>query len=72
MCKSHKGFEYFVTWVDDKSHKVFINRLRAKSEVFEHFKVFIAQAELETGNQALMLCSDRGGEYTSNNMELYL
>jgi hypothetical protein len=32
MMKSYKGYEYFVTWVDDKSRKVFVDGLWAKLE----------------------------------------
>jgi len=31
--RSHQGFTYFVTWIDDKTCKVFINAMKEKSEV---------------------------------------
>ena len=34
--RSHHGFEYFVTWIDDASRKVFVTGLREKSEVVVH------------------------------------
>ena len=61
-----------MTIIDDKSRKVYVEGLKAKSEVLEHLKAFITRAELETGNQVLSLRSDGGGEYTSTNLEVYL
>jgi hypothetical protein len=63
MC-SHRGFEYFVTFTDDKSRKVFVTGLHKKSKVTCHLKAFIAYTEVETGQCLHILCSDRGGEYT--------
>jgi GAG-pre-integrase domain len=40
--RSHQGFEYFVTWIDDKSCKVSIHGLCQKSEVEEALKAFIS------------------------------
>jgi transposase InsO family protein len=70
--KSHDGYEYFVTWVDDKSRKVFINGIKLKSEVGERLKAFVERAELETGQRIVALRSDGGSEYTSNNVRKYL
>ena len=61
-----------MTIMDNKLQKVYVEGLKAKSEVFEHLKAFITCAELETGNQVLLLCSDGGGEYTSTDLEAYL
>jgi len=72
MVKSYEGYEYFVTWVDDKSRKVFVDGLRAKSDVFEHLKTFIARAEVETGCKVVALRSDGGGEYTAHSVQEYL
>ena len=72
MLKSYEGYEYFVTWVDNKSCKVFVDRLQAKPEVFEHLKAFITHAELKTGEHIFALRSDRGGEYTANTVQEYL
>jgi len=45
---NYNGYRYFVTWVDDKSRKVHINGLKAKSEVTDCLKRFVTCAEVET------------------------
>ena len=70
--KSHEGFEYFVTWVDDKSHKVFVAGLQEKSEVTCHLKTFVSRAEIETRQHVGALRSDGGGEYISGEVQHYL
>ena len=42
-----------------------------KSEAFDKFVEFKAQAEKECGNYVKFLRSDRGGEYTSNSIVNY-
>jgi hypothetical protein len=61
---SHRSFEYFVTFTDDKSRKVFVVGLHKKSEVARHLKAFITCTEVETGQRLHILRSDGGGEYT--------
>jgi hypothetical protein len=68
----HHGFEYFVTFTDDKSRKVFVAGLHKKSEVAHHLKAFIAHAEVEMGQCLHILRSDRGGEYTGGDLGKYL
>jgi transposase InsO family protein len=70
--KSHDGFEYFITWVDDKSRKVFVAGMREKSEVTCHLKAFISWAEVETGQRVGILRSDGGGEYIAGEAQRYL
>ena len=67
--RSHQGFEYFVTWTNNKSRKVNVAGLKAKSNVYRHLTQYIVQAKLETGNQLKALCTDGGGEYTGANVE---
>jgi len=63
--RSHHGFEYFATFIDDKSRKVAVAGLRKKSEALHHLKVFITQAEVKTGLRTKAIRSDGGGEYDS-------
>jgi len=70
--KSHNGYEYFVTWVDNKSQKVFVAGMQEKSEVTHHFKAFISQAEVKTGQCVGILHSNRGGEYIAGEAQHYL
>ena len=69
---SHHGFEYFVTWIDDALHKVFVTGLREKSEVVVHLKTFIARIELETGKRLKSLWTDGGGEYIAHTVQEFL
>jgi len=70
--QSHRGYKYFVTFTDDKSHWVSIAPLKEKSEVGHHLKTFITKAELETGLKVKALRSDGGGEYTAKHVQQYL
>jgi hypothetical protein len=70
--QSHQGNIYFTTWIDDKSRKVFVVRVCKKLEVTKHFKVFVAQTELETGQSLKVLHSDGGGDYTTGEMQQFI
>jgi hypothetical protein len=70
--QSHRGYKYFVTFMDDKSCWVSISPLKEKSEVGQHLKVFITRAELETGLKVKSLRSDSGGEYTAKHVQQFL
>jgi len=69
---SRQGFIYFVTWIDDKSHKVFVDAMKEKSEVAQHLCAFITRVELETSHKLKVLCSDGGGEYTAGGLQSFL
>jgi transposase InsO family protein len=70
--RSHDGYEYFVTFIDDCSRKVFVAGLPLKSDVARHLKAFIARTEVETGQRLNVLRSDGGGEYTGAALAQYL
>jgi hypothetical protein len=70
--KSHQGYEYFITWIDNKSHKVFIMGLHEKSNVFKHLKALVPQVELQTGEHVKLLRMDGGGKYTGNEVKQFL
>ncbi|HEX4706357.1 MAG TPA: reverse transcriptase domain-containing protein, partial [Candidatus Udaeobacter sp.] len=70
--KSIEGYEYFVTFTDDKSRNVQVFGLKHKSEVAQCLKVFIARAEVETGKRTRILRSDGGGEYTGAVVQNFL
>jgi transposase InsO family protein len=72
LTRSHQGFEYFVTWVNDKSRRVSVHGLHHKSEIEEALKAFVSGAEVETGMAVHILHSDGGGEYTADNVQKYL
>jgi hypothetical protein len=60
------GSFYFLTFIDDFSRKIWIYFLRHKSETFEKFKEFKAEAEKQSGKYIKVLRSDGGGEYNSD------
>ena len=46
--------------------------MKAKSEVFEHFKNFVKMVERQTGKRVKILRSDNGGEYVSGHLKEFL
>lgn len=66
------GARYFVTFIDDFSHKVFVYMLKSKGEVETKFKIFKAFVEQQTGHNIKILRSDNGGEYLSNCFSQFL
>jgi transposase InsO family protein len=69
---THQGHLYFVTWIDNKSCKVFVAGMCKKSEVVKHFKAFVSWVELETGQSLKILRSDRGGKYIAGELQKFL
>ena len=70
--KSLSGAEYFVTFIDDKTHFVWMYVLKHKSQVFEKFLEWKAMVERSTGRKLKTLRTDNGGEYTSTQFGDYL
>ena len=64
---SLKGYEYYVTFIDDFSRKTWIYFLKSKEskEVLQKFKEFKALVESQIGRKIKVLRSHNGGEYTS-------
>nr|GEY16742.1 hypothetical protein [Tanacetum cinerariifolium] len=62
---SRQGASYFVTFTDDFSRYGYVYLLKHKHEVFETFKVFQKEVENQLGKTIKSLCSDREGEYMS-------
>jgi len=69
---SHRGYRYFVTFIDDSFRFTSMYPLWEKSEVGKSLKAFIARAELETRLKVKTLRSDRGGEYMAGHVKDYL
>ncbi|KAM1485555.1 hypothetical protein TB1_036396 [Malus domestica] len=65
------GNRYFLTFIDDYSRMCWVYFMRFKSEVFTIFKKFKAMVELQSGYQIKRLRSDRGGEYTSHEFNVF-
>lgn len=60
------GSGYFVTFTDDYSRASKVYFIKKKSEVFEKFKRYVAEAESFHGSKVAKLKADNGGEYISN------
>ena len=65
------GNRFFISFIDDYFRKVWTYFLKVKSEAFEVFKDFKAQVEKFSGHHIKTLRTDRGGEYLSNEFELF-
>ena len=72
MSSSRENYKYIVTWIDDKSRKVFVDGIKLKSEVVDGLKMFVEHAEVETNHRVVSLDSDGGGEYIAGALQQYL
>lgn len=66
------GAEYLVTFIDDKTHYVWIYVLKNKHEVFQTFREWKSLVEKSSGHKLKIFQTDNGGEFTSNEFESYL
>lgn len=66
------GNKYFLTFVDDFSRHTTVFFMKNKSEVFKHFKTYLAEAERATGKKLKILRSDNGKEYVNSSLERLL
>ena len=55
-----------ITLINDFSHKAWVYFLTEKSEAFISFKNFKSLVEKAIGSNIIGLCTDSGGEFTSN------
>ena len=63
--QSLSGARYFLIFVDDKTHYVWVYFLKCKSEVFSKFLEWKSLVERMSNYKLKILCTDNGGEYTS-------
>ena len=68
----NSGFRWFVTFIDDCTRMTWLYLMKHKSESFEKFKEFKAQAENQTGKSVKTLRSDLGGEFLSTEFNHFL
>ena len=68
---SLRGYEYYVTFIDDHSRKTWIYFLKSKKsgEVLQRFRDFKAFVENQTWRKIRVLRLDNGGEYTSKEFD---
>ena len=60
---------YFVTFIDDYSHFMYLYMLCSKDKALEAFKVFKAKVEKQCGMQIKIVRLNRGGEYYARYIE---
>lgn len=70
--KHLSGGEYFLTFIDDKTHYVWIYILKHKDEVFPYLLEWKALVEKSMNQKLKALCTDSGGENVSMEFEEYL
>ena len=70
---SLRGYEYYVTFIDDHSRKTWIYFLKSKKyeEVLQRFQEFKALVKNQTGRKIQVLKLDNRGEYTSKKFDGY-
>ena len=68
---SLSGYEYYVTFIDDSSRKIWIYFLKTKDEVFRKFKEFKSLIESHLERRIKTLRTNNGGEYTSKEFEAF-
>jgi transposase InsO family protein len=68
---SLNGYVYYVSFIDDYSHKTWVYFLKSKDEVFGKFKEFKALIENLSKRKIKILRSDNGGKYTSKEFVIF-
>ena len=76
MCDSSRpstraGNKYFVTFIDDCSRYFYVYLIKTKDEVFNKFKTYKTEVENQLERKVKKLRSDRGGEYTLNDLRTF-
>ena len=64
-------YVYYVSFIDDFSHKTWIYFLKGKNEVFSKFKEFKALVENLSEKKIKIFRSDNGGEFTSGEFKAF-
>ena len=63
--RSLSGSQYFVTFIDDATCKVWVYTIKSKDQTFACFQRFFSSVENHSGKKVKALRSDNGGEYIS-------
>ena len=69
--QSYCSAKYFILFVDDYFKMMIVMYLKEKYKEFKMFKWYLARVEKETGKSLKCLRSDRGGEFISNEFEMF-
>ena len=63
---SHKGFKYFVTFIDDFSRITWVFLMKSRSDLFSIFSTFCAEVKTQFHRTIKVLRSDNAPEYKSS------
>ena len=63
--RSIGGSQYFVTFIDDATRKVWVYTIKSKDRTFACFQKLLSSVENQSGRKVKALRSDNGGEYIS-------
>jgi len=66
------GERYFITFIDEKSGRIAVTLLKAKSEALGTFSTYGMDAEKEAGRGIRVFRTDGGGEYNGQQFKSYL
>jgi transposase InsO family protein len=62
---------YFMAMIDDTSRYCYVYLLKTKYEALNYFKTYKAEVENQQETKIKRFRSDRGGEYLSNEFDLF-
>jgi transposase InsO family protein len=65
------GQRYFMTMIDDASRYFYVYLLKTKNKTLNFFKIYKDEVENELEKKIKIFRSDRGGEYFSNEFDLF-
>nr|AAN64998.1 Putative gag-pol polyprotein [Oryza sativa Japonica Group]ABF95728.1 retrotransposon protein, putative, Ty1-copia subclass [Oryza sativa Japonica Group] len=65
------GKRYFMTLIDDATRFCDVYLLKTKDEALDYFKIYKAEVENQLDRKIKRLRSDRGGEFFSNEFDLF-
>ena len=65
------GKRYFMTLVDDSTRYCYVYLLKSKDEALHYFKIYKAEVENQLEKKIKRVWSGRGGEYFSNEFDLF-
>ncbi|KAL1193517.1 Retrovirus-related Pol polyprotein from transposon RE1 [Cardamine amara subsp. amara] len=65
-CATHDNYNYFVSFIDEKSKYSWVTLMPSKSHVLDAFSKFYNYVLTQFGTKIKILRSDNGGEYTSH------
>ena len=65
------GKKYFMTLIDDSTRFCYVYLLKTKDEALHYFKIYKAEVENQLERKIKRVRSDRGGEYFSNEFDLF-